>query len=394
MDSGDLGYWADTELFVTGRRKDVIIKAGRNLSPQEIEDVVGAVPDVRRGCVAALGVADPTLGTERLVVVAETRATDPAAQERLRVAVVERVVDAVGLPPDTVVIAPPGAVLKTSSGKIQRTATRDAYLAGTLGRPRPSPRRQWLGLLAADLRGALAGAVSGLGAALFVAWVGVLLAMTLPPLWAAVRLARRSQSADTAVRRWCRTVLRLAGCGPTVHGLPYLPPGRAVYVANHASYVDVIALLATLPVDLRFVAKRELLAAPIVGTVLRKMGHLTVERADVSRSVAAVEPVGAALRAGASVCIFPEGTFVRRPGLLPFRLGAFKSAVESRCPVAPVAIRGTRTVLPADTWRLRPGSIDVTVTPPLYAEGEGWREMVRLRDAARAAIAASSDERG
>jgi acyl-CoA synthetase (AMP-forming)/AMP-acid ligase II len=108
MDSGDLGYWADGDLFITGRSKDLIIKAGRNLCPQEVEDVVGTVPGVRRGCVAAFGVTDPAVGTERLVLVAETRATDPAARERLRVAAVERVIDAIGLPPDTVVVTPPG----------------------------------------------------------------------------------------------------------------------------------------------------------------------------------------------------------------------------------------------------------------------------------------------
>ena len=80
MDSGDLGYWADGELFITGREKDLIKKAGRNLYPQEVEDIVGAIPGIRKGCVAAFGVHDPSVGTERLVVVAETRsARSPAS---------------------------------------------------------------------------------------------------------------------------------------------------------------------------------------------------------------------------------------------------------------------------------------------------------------------------
>ncbi len=77
MDSGDLGYWAGQDLFVTGRRKDMIIKAGRNLYPQEVEEIVGAMAGIRKGCVAAFGVHDPTIGTERLVVIAESRETDP-----------------------------------------------------------------------------------------------------------------------------------------------------------------------------------------------------------------------------------------------------------------------------------------------------------------------------
>src|SRR5260221_11370175 len=76
LDSGDLAYRAEGEIFIAGRRKDLIIKGGRNLVPQEIEDVTASVPGIRRGCVVAFGVTRPELGTEALVVVAETRATD------------------------------------------------------------------------------------------------------------------------------------------------------------------------------------------------------------------------------------------------------------------------------------------------------------------------------
>jgi 1-acyl-sn-glycerol-3-phosphate acyltransferase len=283
-------------------------------------------------------------------------------------------------------------VLKTSSGKLRRSATRDAYVAGTLERPRASPRAQWLRLAAADARLAGAAWARSAGAAAFALWAGLLVAALTPPLWLALRLARRARTVDAATRWWCRTVLRLAGCGPTVHGLAHLPARSAVLVANHASYIDVVTLLAALPRNLRFVAKRELLAAPIVGTVLRKAAHLTVDRVDLSRGVSDAARVTEAVRDGAVVCVFPEGTFVRRPGLLPFRLGAFKAAVEAGCPVVPVAIRGTREVLPADTRRPRPGRLEVTVLPALAVTGEGWREMVRLRDLARAQIARATSE--
>jgi fatty-acyl-CoA synthase len=392
MDSGDLGYVADGELYVTGRRKDIIIKAGRNLYPQEIEDLVGSVSGVRRGCVAAFGVPDPELGTERLVVVAETRARDAEARERMRAAVVDCVVDAIGLPPDTVEIAEPGAVLKTSSGKIRRSATRDAYLRGRLGRQRPSAHRQWMSLAVTHARLALGAAAREVGAAGFALWIGVLLAVLVPPLWIAVACSRRISVVNAITRWWCRTALRLAGCGPTVHGLAHLPRRSAILVANHSSYMDVAVLMAALPVDLRFVAKRELLAMPIVSGILRKAAHLTVDRVDVSRGAADAARVTAAVRAGAVVCVFPEGTFVRRPGLLPFRLGAFKAAVDAGCPVVPVAIRGTRAVLPADSWRPRPRPVEVVVGAPLHPVGEGWREVAKLRDLARAEIARTSSE--
>ena len=75
LETGDLGYVSDGELFLTGRNKDLIIKGGRNLHPHEAEEVVGDIPGIRKGCVAAFGVLDPDTGTERFVIVAETRAT-------------------------------------------------------------------------------------------------------------------------------------------------------------------------------------------------------------------------------------------------------------------------------------------------------------------------------
>jgi 1-acyl-sn-glycerol-3-phosphate acyltransferase len=108
--------------------------------------------------------------------------------------------------------------------------------------------------------------------------------------------------------------------------------------------------------------------------------------------VADAERVTAALRRGLSVLVFPEGTFVRVPGILPFRLGAFKSAVETGCPVIPVTIRGTRDILPADDWLPRPGPVRLAVSPPLRAQGNEWTDMVDLRDRARTEIARRSGE--
>jgi 1-acyl-sn-glycerol-3-phosphate acyltransferase len=392
MDSGDLGYRADGELFVTGRVKDLIKKAGRNLYPQEIEDIVGEVPGIRRGCVAAFGVTDPAIGTERLIVVAETRVTEESAREHLRAAVVERVVTMLGLPPDTVMVAGPGAVLKTSSGKVRRSATRAAYLAGALGRRRRrAARYASMRILLDEARLLVGRARSALRAAAFLLRVGLALAVTLPPLWVAIH-ALGDARLDAAVRRWCRLILALAGCPLTVEGRANLPRGAAVLVANHASYLDAVVLLATLPVDFRFVAKRELRTSPLVGVVVAKLGHLTVERVDVSRSVSDAAKATGMLRGGTPLLFFAEGTFARARGLLPFRLGAFKAAVEAGCPIVPIGIRGTRDVLPADTWRPRQGAIHVAIGAPLHPAATGWREMVRLRDLARAEIARTTAE--
>ena len=394
MDSGDLGYIADGDLFVTGRRKDLIIKAGRNLYPQEVEEIVGSVTGIRRGCVAAFGVPDPAIGTERLVVIAESRETRAAERSRLEAAARDRIVAALGVPADTVVIGGPGMVLKTSSGKIRRGATREAYLRGELGRPRASAHIQWLRLLRGTLRPRLRRAASRIAGGALASYLGALLLLTVPALWLGVLVAPGARAADRVVRRWCRIILALSGCAVRVEGAEYLRgAGPAVLAANHASYLDVIVLLAALPGDFRFVAKRELLRWPLVGGLIRKVGHLTVERMRTPQSVADADRVTEALRSGTSVLVFPEGTFVRSPGILPFRLGAFKAALETGSPVIPVVLLGTRDVLPADAYVPHPGPLTVSVGPPFRPAGTGWPEMVQLRDETRNWIARRSRER-
>jgi 1-acyl-sn-glycerol-3-phosphate acyltransferase len=394
IDSGDLGYWADGELFITGRQKDLIKKAGRNLYPQEVEEIVGALPGIRKGCVAAFGVHDPSVGTERLVVVAETRAADRAERARLRAAVMDRVVAALGVPADVVVIAGPHAVLKTSSGKVRRSATRAAYLQGTMGRPTRSPVAQWTRLLVGVLGGRVRRAIGRIPALARACYLGALLLVTVPALWILVLLAPSGSATDRVVRRWCRLILALSGCSVRLEGSEHLAGcgGPVVLVANHASYLDVVVLLAALSPSFRFVAKRSLHRAPLVGEVIRKVGHLTVERGQTSRSVADAERISRALREGQSVLVFPEGTFLRPPGILPFRLGAFKASIETRAAIIPIGIRGTREILPADSWLPARGPISVVVGAPIAPEGDGWPAMIRLRDRTRAEVVRHSGE--
>ena len=100
--------------------------------------------------------------------------------------------------------------------------------------------------------------------------------------------------------------------------------------------------------------------------------------------------MSAALRGGTSLVVFPEGTFQRTPGLLPFRLGGFKAAVESGRPIVPIAIWGAGSCF-QPTHGSRAGMMQVTIGAPIWPQAEGWPEMVRLRDLTRAAIEAQLD---
>ena len=393
LETGDLGYLADGELFLSGRQKDLIIKAGRNLHPSEAEEVVASIEGIRKGCVAAFGVSDTVRGTERFVIVAETRRSDPAARAELEAAVIERVATALGVPPDTVVLTGPGSVLKTSSGKIRRGATRDAYVSGQLLKSRPSLAVQWtrLGLLAAA--GHLRRATGRLGQLVFTAWVGLLLLVTGPFVWATLALGPRGFWANRLVGRWTRLLFRLADCPVHVVGLEHLRQvDHAVCVANHASFLDPVLMMAVLPVRLRFAVKARLASYPFLGAAIRKGEHVMIEKGDLSQKIEGAGAVLAPLQAGEWLFVFPEGTFVAAPGLLPFRLGAFRAAVETGCPIVPIAIRGTRQMFPADTFLFTRCQVTVTIGQPIRAAGTDWPEIVRLRDTARAFIEQASGE--
>ena len=393
LDSGDLAFRVDGEIHVAGRRKDLIIKAGRNLVPQEIEEVAATVEGIRRGCVAAFGVDHPRLGTEGLVVVAETRELDRERREALAAEVSERVTTAIGVPPDDVVVVAPGAVPKTSSGKLRRADTKRMYVEGALGRRRREPRGRRALLLAAAVWSEIRPRLALLPQALYAAYLAIVTVVLALCFWVPAMLLPGRRAASALGRAAARVLVRLAGVRATAEGLENLAgAGPFVLAANHCSYVDVPVLMALLPLDFLFVAKKEVLSYPLVGPFVRKTGHLTVDRGDAQQSVADAGEVARALESGRSVLFFPEGTFSAAAGLRPFRLGAFKLAVDAGVSVVPIALRGTRQVLRAGRRVPRPGPVGLWIGAPIPPAGEGWRSVVALRDRVADAVAARCGE--
>jgi 1-acyl-sn-glycerol-3-phosphate acyltransferase len=337
--------------------------------------------------VAVFGSPDPLTGTERLVVMAETREREDAPLEQLRQAVQEAAVDLLGTPADVVALVPPHAVPKTSSGKVRRSAAREVYESGGIGRGGAALGWQLARLALSGLRAQGARRARSLKDLLYAAWVFGSLALFAVPIWLVVvlppGLARRRRLARLAARfflGWIGIPLRLEGAGNLAAG------GPRIVASNHASYLDAFVLTALLPPKFAFVVKRELESSFIARVLLRRLGALFVERFDVSQGAAETRKALDAVQAGESLIIFPEGTFHRYPGLLPFRMGAFAVAVDGGVPVVPVTIRGTRSILRGDERFVRRGSVDVSVAPPVAPEGTGWHAGVQLRDQVRAAI--------
>ncbi len=389
--SGDRGYIAEGEVYVTGRSKDVVIRGGRNIYPYELEEGIADIEGVRRGCVAVFGATEAKSGTERLVVIAETREDDAARKSVMREAIGSLTQDVLGMPADDIVLAPPRTVLKTSSGKIRRAAVRELYETGRL---RPHGRAVWLQLVRLALTGLAptvrrwlrsAGSLFYAGSALVLLGAGV--AVT----WPAVVFSRSPDTGFRRAGRAARTLLCLARMPLKVTGKSNIPAeGVFVLVCNHASYLDGLALVASLPRPVAFVAKRELAESAFSRLFLHKIGARFVERFDRQRVLEDARTTAAALESGTPLAYFPEGTLHRMPGLLPFQLGAFAAAVASNVAVVPVTIRGTRSMLRGDSWFARRGSIRIEILeplrPPSDAHGSDWERAVMLRDQARAVM--------
>ena len=392
--SGDYAYLADGEIFITGREKDMIVRGGRNFYPYDLEQAVGDLSGVRKGCVAVFGSRDPGQGIEQLVVVAETRTGTPAERVRIEREINALAVDLLGLPADVVVLAPPHAVLKTSSGKIRRAATRDAWRSGRLGAATRPPWQQAVRLFVASSGGRLRKLLARLQASLYGAWAWTWFGVLLVPAVLAILLLPGIDARWAVAHRLARGLAHITGCPLRVEGLERMPEGGCVVVSNHASYVDGFVIVAALERPVRFVAKAEFMRNRLLRRLFERMGTLFVERFDTRQSLADADALAAEATGQAPLLFFAEGTFTAQPGLRPFRLGAFRAAAASGLPVVPLVLRGTRALLRDGSWLPQRGPLEVLIGDPVQACGQDWKDIVSLRDGVRDAILEQSGENG
>jgi 1-acyl-sn-glycerol-3-phosphate acyltransferase len=392
LDSGDRAYMADGEVYLTGRIKDIIIRAGRHIYPQEIEEAVGEIPDVRSSGVAVFGVTDSVSSTERIVVLAETAERDLTARAILQSRAQQAVSDVAGIPPDEIVLVPPHSVPRTSSGKIRRSAAKELYEVGSIGRPQRAYWRQILSLSLAGIRPQL-GRLTVVGREiLYAGWWWIVVGLAAPVAWIAVMILPRIEWRWRAVRGIARAALAAIGVPVAVAGLDRLARGNAVLLFNHSSYADALLLAAVLPGEPAYAAKREFAGQIFAGPFLRRLGALFVERYDISGSLADTDRAVAAARQGRTVVFFPEGTFTRQAGLSEFYLGAFKVAAEAGLPILPGVLRGTRSMLRANQWFPRWSALSVTIEEAILPSGSDFTSLLRLRDEARKVMLAGCGE--
>lgn len=188
-------------------------------------------------------------------------------------------------------------------------------------------------------------------------------------------------------RLWARLGLGLNGVAVTLSGAEHLPVGPVIFMSNHQSNFDILSLLAAMPRQVHWIAKKELFEIPVFGSSMRRGGYIPLDRSDGRKALQSMDEAAATIRQGKSVVLFPEGTRTPDGNLLPFKRGGFILARKAAVPVVPVTVNGSGKINPAGRIRLYSGNIRITLHPPLVAppelrrsEAETWMmEAVRRR---------------
>ena len=171
---------------------------------------------------------------------------------------------------------------------------------------------------------------------------------------------------NLAITAWGELGTALAGVHLAVRGEEHLWSHRpAVFVFNHQSAVDTILLCKLLRRDIVAVAKREVRRNPLFGPAFALAGTVFIDRFDRQRAIEALRPAIAALRAGTSLVIAPEGTRSATARLGPFKKGAFHMAMAARVPIVPIVFRNALDALPKHGLVIRPATVEVVVHPPI-----------------------------
>lgn len=387
LDSGDLAYKVNGEIFITGRKKDVIIKAGRNLYPTEIEDLTAQVSGIRKGCVITFGVTDAERGTEQLIVVAETAEKSSEARTEIVTQISEKILAALDIAPDHVVLLPPGAIPKTSSGKLQRSACQKAYLEGKLTRHALPTWLQVSKLGVTWLARQILDGVANIGKIFFTLYIGIILLLTLPFILIGLFIFPRYLAARIC-KFWARSIFFLGFSPLKISGKDNLKKNRPViFAANHSSYIDSLLLMAILPADTRLVGKKEVMGSFILRTFMRRLDYLTVDRIELVQGIEDTKNIEKTLAQNHRIAIFPEGTFSYAAGLRPFKSGAFKIAIDTQTAVAPIAIQGTRYILRDGEFLLKPRIVRIHISNAIQPRGNDWQALIHLKTHVREEIA-------
>jgi 1-acyl-sn-glycerol-3-phosphate acyltransferase len=181
---------------------------------------------------------------------------------------------------------------------------------------------------------------------------------------------RDPRDADGLLYYWGRSMMAAAGAEHTARGLEHLPEGNVVFVCNHQSHYDVILFFAHVRKHTRWVAKRELFKIPVFGQTMRLAGNIPVDRDGGESDKSRLSEAVIAVRERVSVMFFPEGTRNSDGKLKPFKKGAAVFGIQAGVPIVPMAVSGTRRILPKGSLAIRWGHrAALVIGEPISTQG-------------------------
>jgi 1-acyl-sn-glycerol-3-phosphate acyltransferase len=222
-------------------------------------------------------------------------------------------------------------------------------------------------------------------------WTSLLLAapLSLPFVLAEVLGLKRFSRPFMGwlISLWCRVILKAAGTRLSVEGVQHVPgTGPVVFYPNHQGDLDILLVLATIPRQFGFLAKKQAAYLPFLNLWMLVMGCVFIDRGNISQGIKAISRGTENVRKGRAMCVFPEGTRSQGPHMLPFRNGSFRLATKAGAAIVPVTIDGAYKVW-EEFRRIRPAAVRVVIHEPIQTADMGHDERKALPERVRAAIA-------
>jgi 1-acyl-sn-glycerol-3-phosphate acyltransferase len=192
---------------------------------------------------------------------------------------------------------------------------------------------------------------------------------------------------------WAKTVLYLSNTKVEVIGEEnVLTDAPQVFMANHQSDFDIFIVLAYVPGQFRWIAKKELFKVPVFGPAMRRAGYIEIDRQHHEKALKSLDEAAAKIKEGKSVMTFPEGTRSRDKTIKPFKQGVFYLAVQSGVPITPISIIGSGDIMPKRSLRVNPGKITMVIDKPIPVAEYTIETRDQLMDAARNVIIKNYEE--
>lgn len=219
------------------------------------------------------------------------------------------------------------------------------------------------------------------------------LAINNPKLKKADKLleeGRKEEYEDFVTKKvsdWAMDRMNDSGAKVNVYGIENLPEDKNIlFVSNHQSNFDILLLLAYLPVPKAFVAKVELEKLPFINQWMKRIHCLFMDRNDIKQSAQIIIEGIKQLKSGINMVIFPEGTRSKTGKLGEFKGGSFKLATKSKCPIVPLTIDGTRNIMEANNYRIKPVTVNLYIHPPIDVTRLSKEEIAQLPETVKETI--------